>query len=61
VPSYAIPVRSRYHRSLRGCRRDHRGEGKALLAAGAAKRLLLERLPAYAPELNPAEGVWNLL
>jgi transposase len=34
---------------------------KDFLAAGAAKRLHLERLPAYAPELNPDEGVWNLL
>ncbi len=31
------------------------------LAKGGAARLHLERLPAYAPELNPAEGVWNLL
>jgi transposase len=34
---------------------------KDFLAAGAAERLHLERLPAYAPELNPDEGVWNLL
>ncbi len=34
---------------------------KDFLAAGAAKRLHLERLPGYAPELNPDEGVWNLL
>jgi transposase len=34
---------------------------KDFLAAGAATRLHLERLPAYAPELNPDEGVWNLL
>ena len=34
---------------------------KDFLAAGAAKRLQLERLPAYAPDLNPDEGVWNLL
>jgi transposase len=34
---------------------------KEFLAAGAAKRLHLERLPGYAPELNPQEGVWNLL
>ena len=40
----------------------HRGQAiKDFLAAGAAKRLHLERLPAYAPELNPDEGVWNLL
>ena len=34
---------------------------KDFLAAGAAKRLHLERLPGYAPELNADEGVWNLL
>ena len=34
---------------------------KDFLAAGAAPRLHLERLPAYAPECNPDEGVWNLL
>ena len=31
------------------------------LARGAAQRLHLERLPAYAPELNPGEGVWQQL
>jgi transposase len=31
---------------------------KAFLADGAAPRLHLERLPAYAPELNPDEGLW---
>lgn len=40
----------------------HRAKAiKEFLAAGAAKRLHLERLPGYAPELNPQEGVWNLL
>jgi len=34
---------------------------KTFCARGAAKRLHLERLPGYAPELNPQEGVWNLL
>ena len=34
---------------------------KEFLAAGAAKRLHLERLPGYAPELNPQEGIWNWL
>ena len=34
---------------------------KDFLAVGAAQRLHLEQLPAYAPELNPDEGVWNLL
>ncbi len=31
---------------------------KELLANGASQRLHLERLPAYAPELNPGEGLW---
>jgi transposase len=40
----------------------HRGQAvKDFLAGGAAARLQLERLPGYAPELNPDEGVWNLL
>jgi transposase len=34
---------------------------KAFLTNGAAARLHLERLPAYAPELNPDEGVWQQL
>jgi len=34
---------------------------KQFLASGAAKRPHLERLPGYAPELNPQEQVWNLL
>jgi len=31
------------------------------LANGAAHRLHLERLPGYAPELNPDEGIWSHL
>jgi transposase len=31
------------------------------LANGASQRIHLERLPAYAPELNPDEGVWQQL
>jgi transposase len=34
---------------------------KAYLTEGAARRLHLVRMPAYAPELNPIEGVWHLL
>ena len=34
---------------------------KASLADGASQRLHLERLPAYAPELNPGEGLWQQL
>jgi transposase len=34
---------------------------KEFLADGAARRIHLERLPAYAPELNPGEGLWAQL
>lgn len=34
---------------------------QAFLAAGAAARLWLEPLPSYAPDLNPAEGIWRYL
>jgi hypothetical protein len=33
----------------------------AFLACGAARRLLLERLHGYAPELNSDEGISHLL
>ncbi len=40
----------------------HRGQAvKRFLEDGAAKRLKLEQLPGYAPELNPDEGVWRYL
>jgi transposase len=40
----------------------HRSKAvKDFLAQGAAARLHLEPLPAYAPELNPAEGIWRYL
>jgi transposase len=34
---------------------------REFLAHGAAQRMHLERLPAYAPELNPGEGLWAQL
>jgi transposase len=34
---------------------------RTFLADGAAKQIHLERLPAYAPDLNPDEGVWSYL
>lgn len=34
---------------------------KDFLAQGAAERLHLEQLPAYAPDLNPDEGIWHYL
>lgn len=36
-------------------------EVKKFLADGAAERLQLEQLPAYAPDLNPDEGIWSHL
>ena len=40
----------------------HKGQPiNDFLAAGAAKRRQLERLPGSAPDLNPAEGIWNHL
>lgn len=40
----------------------HRSKAiKEFLAAGAAERIWLERLPAYAPDLNPDEGIWHYL
>jgi transposase len=40
----------------------HRGQPiKDFLRRGAARRLRLEQLPGYAPELNPDEGIWNYL
>jgi transposase len=40
----------------------HRGRVvKDFLASGATRRLQLERLPGYAPDLNPDEGIWKHL
>ena len=34
---------------------------KDFLTRGAARRIHLEQLPGYAPDLNPVEGIWNYL
>lgn len=40
----------------------HRAEVvKQFLSSPMGKQVHLERLPGYAPELNPQEQVWNLL
>jgi transposase len=40
----------------------HRGRAvKDFLSSGAARRVQLEQLPGYAPDLNPDEGVWKHL
>jgi transposase len=39
----------------------HRGQVRTYLANGGAQQIRLEQLPTYAPDLNPAEGVWQYL
>lgn len=40
----------------------HRSQAvKDWLKRGAAKRIHMEQLPGYAPDLNPEEGIWNYL
>jgi transposase len=40
----------------------HRGQiVKDFLQQGATKRIHLEQLPGYAPDLNPSEGIWQYL
>jgi transposase len=39
----------------------HRGQVRACLANGGAQQIHVEQLLAYAPDLNPAEGVWHQL
>jgi transposase len=40
----------------------HRGRAvKDFLSSGASRRLKLEQLPGYAPDLNPDEGIWKHL
>jgi transposase len=39
----------------------HKGHVRAFLAEGGARQIHVEQLPPYAPDLNPGEGVWNLL
>jgi transposase len=40
----------------------HRGRAvKDYLSGGASRRLKMEQLPGYAPDLNPDEGIWKHL
>jgi transposase len=40
----------------------HHGQAvKDFLRQGATQRIHLERLPSYAPDLNPDEGIWRYL
>ena len=44
------------------CSPIHRSKAvKEFLEGGASKRIRLEQLPGYAPELNPDEGIWKHL
>jgi transposase len=40
---------------------SHRGHVRSFLAAGGAQQIHVESLPADAPDLNPAEGIWHQL
>jgi transposase len=44
-----------------GARIHRRQVVKDFLAQGGEARIWLDQLPAYAPELNPEEGIWNYL
>ena len=46
---------------LPGPPRELQAMWPAALATPAAKRLTLLQLPAYAPTLNPQEGIWRYL
>jgi transposase len=40
----------------------HHGQAvREFLSQGGARRIHLERLPGYAPDLNPTEGIWHYL
>jgi len=39
----------------------HGNEVRHFLSSKEGKGVQLEQLPAYAPELNPDEGIWNYL
>jgi len=40
----------------------HHGQAvREFLRTGGTKRIHLERLPSYAPDLNPEEGIWRYL
>jgi transposase len=39
----------------------HYGEVKTFLAQGATSDIHIARLPGYAPDLNPIEGIWQYL
>ncbi len=39
----------------------HKGHVRTFLAEGGARRIHLEQLPPYAPDLNLGEGVWQHL
>ena len=44
-----------------GSRIHRNDEVKSFLSEGATRQIHLERIPAYAPDLNPDEGVWRHL
>jgi len=62
---FLIHVRSQTNRKLLvvwdGSPIHRNGDVRDFLVNGAAKNIHLERLPAYAPDLNPDEGTWRHL
>ena len=48
-------------RHMHGLPAHHGQAVKNFLRQGAAQRIHLERLPGYAPDLNPDEGIWDYL
>lgn len=39
----------------------HRGEAQDFITHLGSEQIIVERLPAYAPDVNPDEGVWQYL
>ena len=44
-----------------GLSAHHGQDVKDFLKAGGTMRVHLQRLPSYAPDLNPEEGIWGYL
>ena len=44
-----------------GLSAHHSHSVKDFLSAGGTARIHLQRLPSYAPDLNPQEGIWRYL
>ncbi|MDX2138533.1 MAG: transposase [Chloroflexota bacterium] len=61
VPEPSVAPHSRRAAADLGWLTRASGASKDFLRASAAKRIHLEKLPGYAPDLNPTEGIWPYL